>query len=135
MMNTLFIIRGVSGCGKSTTANLIVGEENVCTADEYFYINGHGVYAFEFSKLALAHKYCKDKLERLMSEGVEKVAVANTSTRERDVEEYMEVAEKYGYRCVVLVVENRHGGESLHDVPEKSLEKMENQLRNSIKLR
>jgi predicted kinase len=135
MKKILYILRGVSGCGKTTTANSMVGEENVCSADEFFYIKGNGKYAFDANLLGAAHKFCVDKVIRLIAEGVEKIAVANTSTNERDVNIYRKIAEENGYISIVLTVENWHGGKDTHDVPEEALERMEKQLKNSIKLK
>lgn len=131
----LYIFRGVPGSGKTTAANSIVGEDWVCSADDYFYEIGDGEYAFDASKLGKAHQYCQDKLKKLMEAGYPFLAVANTSTRERDVKEYIKIAKEHGYMPIVLTVENWHNGKSDHDVPEKSLERMKNQLLNSIKLR
>lgn len=141
MTKILFIIRGVSGCGKSTAAEAIVGAENVATADAYFYKLGkertgeNGVYDFDPEKLFVAHRVCKSKVKKLMTAGVEKIAVANTSTRNADVNTYRKLAEEFGYMSIVLTVENRHGGKNLHGVPDDVLEKQEKQLLNSIQLR
>ncbi|NJO65835.1 MAG: hypothetical protein HC836_49525 [Richelia sp. RM2_1_2] len=61
--------------------------------------------------------------------------MANTSTREQDVKRYLEIAKEFGYISFVITVENWHGGINSHDVPEVTLERMENQLKNSIKIR
>lgn len=131
----LYIVRGVSGCGKTTTANSIVGEKNVATADEYFYTNGGGKYEFDASKLGEAHKFCQLKVRSLMKMGEPEIAVANTSTRSQDVKTYIKIADEYGYMPIVFTVENWHGGVNSHGVPEKGLEKMANQLKNSIRLK
>ena len=41
---------------------------------------------------------------------------------------YYELAEKYGYAVFSLIVENRHGGKNVHNVPEETLEKMRNRF-------
>ena len=38
--------------------------------------------------------------------------------------EYFKMAERYNYRVHTVIVENRHGGENIHDVPEDKLQKM-----------
>jgi hypothetical protein len=38
--------------------------------------------------------------------------------------ELLEVYKKYGYTVFTLVVENRHGGKNIHNVPEEIIEKM-----------
>jgi hypothetical protein len=63
------------------------------------------------------------------------VVVSNTLTSEKELKPYIELAEKYGYQIVSLIVENRHGNKSIHDVPDETLERMEVRLKGSIKLR
>lgn len=131
----LFILRGVSGCGKSTAGEALVGKENTVTADDYFYMIGKGTYAFDVTKLGNAHAYCNRRLKELLSKGVPKVCVANTTTKTTYVNGFIKLAKEYGYMPIVMTVENRHGGVSLHDVPEYKLEQQEAELRNSIVLR
>jgi hypothetical protein len=44
------------------------------------------------------------------------------------MEDYFKLAEKYGYKVVSLIVENRHGGTNVHGVPEDKLEIMKNRF-------
>lgn len=60
------------------------------------------------------------------------VIVHNTFTTEKEIKPYQELAEKYSYTLISLIVENRHGNESIHDVPETTIGKMKNRF--SIKL-
>ncbi|MHA1220024.1 MAG: AAA family ATPase [Candidatus Heimdallarchaeaceae archaeon] len=131
----LLIIRGVSGCGKTTLGNILVGEANNIAADTYFYELGDGEYAFDATKLGEAHAWCKRKVEELLKAGTPRVAVSNTSTRERDVNTYRYLGLDYGYTVAIMTVENWHEGVDAHNVPEETLVKMEQQLKNSIKLR
>jgi hypothetical protein len=59
--------------------------------------------------------------------------VSNTLTTEKELKPYYELAEKYNYTVFSLIVENRHGGTNVHNVPEETLDKMEKRF--SIKLR
>lgn len=52
------------------------------------------------------------------------IAVSNTFTQEWEMEDYFKLAEQYGYKVVSLIVENRHGSKSVHDVPEETICKM-----------
>jgi hypothetical protein len=50
--------------------------------------------------------------------------VSNTFTQEWEMEPYFELAKTYGYKVFSIIVENRHGGENQHEVPEEVLTKM-----------
>lgn len=136
-----YIFRGVSGSGKTTAAEETVGKENVASADAFFYKKGKertgldGVYDFNPKTLWIAHKLCRKKIAKWMVDGIPKIAVANTSTTNKDVEDYIKIAKEHNYKTIVLTVENRHGGVNLHEVPEEALERQAKQLRKSIKLR
>ena len=56
------------------------------------------------------------------------IAVSNTFTQEWEMKDYYDLAEKYGYKVVSLIVENRHGGKNVHGVPEDKLEIMKNRF-------
>jgi len=56
------------------------------------------------------------------------IVVSNTSTTEKEMEPYLKLAEKYDYKVVSLIVENRHGNKSVHNVPDETMEKMRNRF-------
>jgi predicted kinase len=130
-MKTMFLLRGLPGSGKSTLSEQL--SEIVCEADMYFMKNGE--YQFDMNKLGLAHQWCRMRCESYMHDGVVSIVVSNTFTSEKELEPYIELANQYGYRIVSLVVENRHGNKSIHNVPDDTMDKMEARLINSIKLR
>jgi hypothetical protein len=41
---------------------------------------------------------------------------------------YMGMAKEYGYRVHTVIVENRHDGVNIHNVPEDKLEQMANRF-------
>jgi len=59
-----------------------------------------------------------------MSDGVERIVVSNTFTQEWEMEFYYDWALDFDYKVFSLVVENRHGGTNVHNVPEDTLVKM-----------
>ena len=121
MNKNLIILRGLPGAGKSTFAELISGgnPDVVCTADDYFMVDGE--YKFDPSKLGMVHSWCREKCENLMKKDAPLVIVANTNVREQHFAEYIDMAKKYGYRWFSIVVENRHGGKSIHNVPSEKV--------------
>jgi predicted kinase len=130
-MKTLYLIRGLPGAGKSTFAEQL--STNICEADMYFMRNGK--YEFDLNKLGAAHLWCRDRCEDFMKDGVSSIVVSNTLTSEKELKPYIELAEKYEYRVVSVIIENRHGNKSTHNVPEETLDRMEDRLRSNIKLR
>lgn len=134
---TLYILRGTSGSGKTTLAmqfKELLENSDAFAADDYFYKNGN--YEFDRTKLHKAHHQCIGNVEYAMrTRKVYNIIVHNTFTTERELAPYLRLAEKYGYKVVSMVVENRHGHSSVHNVPEETLDMQEARLRNSIKLR
>lgn len=131
MEKTLLLIRGVSGAGKSTLADLFYDNLDFATvaADDYWGSN----YDFDISKIHLAHHWCQLTVRQLL-EGGTSVVVHNTATTEKDVAIYQDIAMQHGARFVSIVVENRHGNDSVHGVPQEVREGQERKLRASIKL-
>jgi len=137
-MNEVIILRGLPGSGKTDLANSLheVFESanltsTVVCADDYFCANGS--YKFDFSKIRLAHEQCKSNFIDALNSNTDRIIVSNTNTTTKEFKEYIYFAEKYGYKIRSLVVENRHGNESIHNVPEDTMDKMENRF--TIKLR
>jgi predicted kinase len=133
MNGILFLVRGLPGSGKSTFANHIWNEYAVCEADKFFY-DKEGNYNFDGSKIKEAHAWCKNEVETRMKDHqinqqyYPEIAVSNTFTQEWEMKDYYDLAEKYGYKVVSLIVENRHGGKNVHGVPEDKLEIMKNRF-------
>jgi len=136
--NVLLITRGASGAGKTTFADFLEfmiddpADIGICCADDYFFIDGK--YTFDVAKLGKAHSWCREKCQSYMLCDTKLVVVANTSTRDKEVQPYIDMAEEYGYEVVSLVVENRKGTENIHGVPKNTLGKQKERLLNSIKL-
>jgi predicted kinase len=127
---TLFLLRGIPGSGKSTFAHHIWNEYAICEADKYFVDKETKEYRFDASKLKEAHEWCRNEVETRMKDHqvnpqfYPEIVVSNTFTQEWEMKSYFELAEKYGYQVVSLIVENRHGNSNVHSVPEETLEKM-----------
>jgi predicted kinase len=133
MDGVLFLVRGLPGSGKSTFASHIWNEYAICEADKFFY-DKEGNYNFDGSKIKQAHAWCKNEVEVRMKDHqinqqfYPEIVVSNTFTQEWEMKDYYELAEKYGYKVVSLIVENRHDGKNVHGVPEDKLEIMRNRF-------
>ena len=106
-------------------------KENVCSADQYFE-DPQGNYHFDMKRIKDAHKYCKDKVTSKMKNEISKIFVANTFTKEWEMEDYFKLAKRYHYKVYTIIVENRHKSENIHGVPEEKLQMMKDRF--NIKL-
>jgi adenylate kinase family enzyme len=133
MDGVLFLVRGLPGSGKSTFAAHIWNEYAICEADKFFY-DKEGNYNFDGSKIKQAHAWCKNEVEVRMKDHqinqqfYPEIVVSNTFTQEWEMEDYYKLAEKYGYKVISLIIENRHGGKNVHGVPDDKLEIMRNRF-------
>ena len=128
----LILLRGLPGSGKTTLAHIILQhpanlEQEVLSADDFF-TNEEGEYNFDSSKLREAHNYCQFRCSERMRQEKSRIVVANTFTEEWDMEESIKMAERYNYRLHTIIVENRHGSNNVHGVPEDKLQKMKDRF-------
>lgn len=130
MSKLLVLLRGVPGSGKTTLAHRVWPSEVIFEADQFFY-NSNGEYKFDRSKLAEAHAACRNSVEAAMQENLATsgkhypvIVVSNTFTREWEMQAYFDLAKKYDYDVVSLIVENRHGGKNVHGVPDEKVQEM-----------
>ena len=124
---TLYAIRGLPGSGKTTLAKFF--DLKFYEADQYF--ENFNNNKFDHSLIKKAHQNCFDNVKKELQKG-NSVIVSNTMTSEEEVLEYQNLAKKLNVKFVSIVLENRHNGISVHDVPKSSIEQM--QKRFNIKL-
>lgn len=135
-MKNLYILRGVSGSGKTTLAKTLeasLPNAVAHAADDYHY-DENGVYNFKLENIHKAHKSCKSLVRKHMMMGKDNIIVHNTSTTEKEIKPYIELAIEFDYNIVSLVVENRHGNTDVHNVPSDTKIKQEKRLKSNIKL-
>lgn len=132
-MKKLFLLRGLPGSGKSTLAKTLSSTLTGHVETDMFFINHNGEYKFDASKLKDAHDWCIVQVEGYMQPyGFDTIVVSNTFTEDWEMKPYYELAECYGYVVFSLIVENRHGGSTIHDIDNETLEHMRNQFEISL---
>jgi predicted kinase len=133
MKPTLYLIRGISGAGKSTFAQQLFEHgvvDRVFEADDWFYAKD-GTYQFNAAELNIAHNTCQENARFCLKNG-KSVAVANTSTTEKEVAIYQQIANDCSVNFVSLIIENRNDTKNVHCVPEDKLKQMKERF--SVKL-
>lgn len=129
-MKQLFLIRGVPGSGKSEFVKALRIDVNY-NAD-MFHTNGIGEYLWKPQNVKRSHEWCREMVEGAMKKSLD-VAVDNTFTTEWEMESYFKLAEQYGYRVTTVIIENRHGHQSIHNVPQETIDKMTDRFEIKLK--
>jgi len=92
----MYVLRGVSGSGKSTKALELAPKENIFSTDEYFMVGGK--YFFDSGKLSKAHAWNRERVYGALKSGVSPVVVDNTNTQSWEAEPYVKMALAHGYK-------------------------------------
>jgi predicted kinase len=96
---TLFLVRGLPGVGKSTLGRSL---GPTFAADDYF-TRADGTYAFDPFQLAAAHADCQDRVMLALAvDQTRPVVVANTFSQRWELEPYFQIAARLGVNPVVV---------------------------------
>lgn len=136
MQNTFYIVRGCSGSGKTSFAKTLheaLFNSYWCETDKLLY-DADGTYHWTRDRVCWAHHETARMLEAAFEFGYQNIILSDTSAKAKFFKGYLELAQKHGYRIVSLVVENRHGNESLHGVDPYTLELQRQRVLGSLKL-
>ena len=128
----LYLVRGLPGSGKTTLVNSIKQAGDVSVAADDFMVNDGGEYVFDWRKLGDSHKSTQRTVEDSMKENITRIFVHNTFIKEEESKPYFDLARKYTYQVFSIIVENRHGGESIRAVPTETLEKYRQRFEISL---
>ena len=115
----LYALRGLPGSGKTSFAKSL--NLNFFEADQYFEKFNNNKY--DYKLLKKAHQYCYQSVKQELENG-RSVIVSNTMTSEEEVLEYQSLTKELNVKFVSVILENRHNGKSIHNVPISSVEKM-----------
>jgi predicted kinase len=127
----LYLVRGVPGAGKTTLVESLAGEGDLVVAADDFMVNSAGHFAFDWQKLQEVHNRCIQAVREGMESGVIRIFVHNSFVNSWQLRPYYDLAATHGYRTFSLVVENRHGHESMH-APQGTTRRMRNKFELSL---
>lgn len=128
-MKTLYLIRGLPGSGKSTLASSLYNTRNF-EADMFFVDKETGDYRWEGARVREAHSWCQSAVEEAMVGDYisYNIAVSNTFTRKWEMQPYLDLATKYGWKVFVLTCENNFG--NIHGVGVGIIDNMKRRWEN-----
>jgi hypothetical protein len=125
MNHKMYIIRGVSGTGKTTKAREIqcmypAADRPFHAEADHFFTHYTGEYHFDAALLPQAHEWCRLSVLRAIRTG-EAVIISNTFTTFKEAIPYLDLARAYGYEVEVISLTKEW--RSLHNVPEIALQR------------
>lgn len=127
-MQTLTLIRGLPGAGKSTLASELVSREpNTKHFEADMFFVEDGMYRFDKSKLNGAHKWCLIQTMLSIIYGYN-VVVSNTFTTKKELEPYIEITKGGTVQLRVIELKSNYG--SIHGVPPETIHKMSQRWEN-----
>ncbi len=129
-MNSLILLRGLPGSGKTTLAKELSenGKYPIFSIDDYFILK-NGDYKFEFDKNHLAYKQCEENTKTSMQKNVSKIYIDNVFSLEWEIAPYFKLAAEYKYQIFIITVENRHKGKNIHQISDEQIKKMAEKYR------
>lgn len=125
--NTLYLVRGLPGTGKTTFTNLLSSKKRPAIAsDDYPGLYKDGIY--QLDKAKEAHLWCQQKCEFAIEKGHQPI-IHNTFTQDWEIHPYLAIASQYNYsvtfvHCQLVDLPDGHSTVSTHGVPLEIVEKM-----------
>lgn len=130
-MQSVFVLSGIPGSGKTGFARSVTGRECIVSADDWF-TNEAGAYAFDPSRVRDAHQACKRRfIDLLLNAHTHTVVVDNTNTTLLQMAFYVEAADAVGrdvhvvcFPCSIETAKRRN----VHGVPQQTIARMYAQM-------
>ena len=118
----LYIVRGVSGAGKSTFAATLAAGLNCPHWENDMFLYVDGEYCWSAKEARKARQKCFAAVADALAAG--DCVVSNVFAGEGSFKPYISLAKSLGHDYTCSRIENRHGGENGHNVPVSHLKSM-----------
>lgn len=119
----LHIVRGVPGSGKSTFAKKAFSGALLLENDMWFIRNSQ--YKWSAAEMPEAIHWCKSMAKQALAAGMD-VVVANTFTRRKFIQDYVDIAEELGAAWDVWRCTGDYG--TVHGLPEAAMQTFRNSM-------
>jgi len=126
-MNTLTLIRGLPGSGKSTQAIKLCAATKASWYEADMFFQYEDDYIFDPKLLKEAHNWCRAMTRADLARGMD-VVVSNTFSTDWEIDLYLTVVQELNaaldVTITVKIIELLDQFESEHDVPEHTIRNM-----------
>ena len=123
---TVYIMRGLPGSGKSSWVENNLGLNPICSADNFFMVDGE--YQFDPAKLPEAHKACLRSFVTFFDRDfVGDVIVDNTNMQLWELSPYLAFAEMRGHTVELINIQcpvDIDAARNTHGVPREAIKAM-----------
>lgn len=133
MTKTLIMMRGLPGSGKSTLAKELAGEKGVVLSTDDLFTDKDGNYNWDPALVGLNHQRNQMIADSVMEHDQPLVIIDNTNIRQGDMDPYLRMAEKYGYKVKCVEPETdwawdpeKCAEKTTHGVPLEVIQRMKN---------
>jgi len=129
--NCIFIIRGLPGSGKSELGLAIA---DITISEDDFH-HRMGTYHFDPTMRHEAIGWMIDRAVFEMDSGTKRIAVATCAMTLEELAAIRMNATESGYQLFSILVQNDHGGKSIHDVKPEDYKWMAAHMDNTLDYR
>ena len=124
-MKTVYVMRGISGSGKSTYVNEVLKKDHpsiVHISQDFFWVDESGNYNFQAFRMGEAVNWAFHQFMDALDSGSETIVVDNVNAQRWHYSLYVRLAKKYSYRVIVcqmpVISKSLAFERNVHSVPD-----------------